>query len=1324
MSRFPRGFSATLAHPTPLSFALLAGFLLTGPVPLAVAAITSDGNVVPLAFTWDNSTYGYVGDTASGTVTVDGNSGLLSSYCYIGYRSTGSGVVNVSGDGASWINHAMLYVGCSGSGVLSITNGGYVSCDYTYLGYNPGATGVVTVDGPRSKWTNSEGLYVGDSGSGSLSITRGGTVTNGSGCIGCNSGSTGTVSVDGVGSTWANTGSLNLGYYSGRGSLSITNGGAVSSCGSYLGSNFGSTGIVTVDGRGSTWTNTDSLFLGYDSGGGSLGITNGGCVFVKRKTYLGGATGSSASISFGNSGGTLTTGSLYFTSSASFTGTGTINTCGLVGDVDLVFDSSHGAKQTITLQQPGQDIAVKLDVTGGSGVLGDLGVGQSDAGAAFLTIRDGVKVQSDCGYIGYLNGSKGVATVTGSGSSWNNASSLYVGYAGSGTLSIGGGGSVSSGSCTLGSASTTGVVTVDGAGSRLTAASLNVAVDGGGTLSITNGGCVSIAGATIFSVNAGVTGILDFGAQGGTLTTQMLYASEISGTGTISTQGIVGDVDLLFDATNGMKQTSLIHRPGANVTLNLDLDSSLPLGIGSKNSGSLTIKDGVTLNSRVGYVGYRSGSAGVAIVAGSGSTWNANNGDLNVGYSGSGTLSITGGGSVTSGVGRIGYNPGSAGVVIVDGIGSQWTSSYGNTDNYPWFSVGSSGGGTLSISNGGSVISSNTDIAHAPGSTGLATVDGAGSTWTPAILTVANYGGTGTLSITNGGRVTTSAGAYIGSFPGTVGTVKVDGVGSNWSSGGGWFFVGGWTSGNGNATLSITNGGSVSSIYDVYIGASTGSTGMVTVSGSGSTWTVGGEIYQGGDPLHGGSFGGGSATLSITNGGRVSSSAGCIGSSSHAFGTATVDGVGSIWNAGTSLSVGYGSYGNTGTGLLSITNGGSVSSTNAAILPFSRVIVDGVGSTWTTHYAVPIGGTLSITNGGNVNCGAGTTTIGYYSGAPTTVTVDGAGSTWNCDALCISTSSKVALSITNGAGVSSSYAQVGISSGSTGTVRLDGSGSTWTNNGYLSCGTSSTLFITGGANLTTASITTSISSPLTIDVGRGSLLNIAGSSSSAGGICNLRVLAGAGVPADGIKYSPISAPTWSGRPTAHLYQGIGGTWDATDHTFTASSIVSGTSGLAVALNLMSIQRALVDDNSPGGTGWEVGASFVAGTSTTNITFTATVMDNTVLDILRDQLPTDESVTNGWTFATTNYTVSPTNPLYLSFKIGGGHSTGDFEVWHYVGTTWSKYDASDLTYDGTYASFTATGLSGYAMSAVPEPGTLALLAAGLFGLLAHACRKRK
>ena len=93
--------------------------------------------------------------------------------------------------------------------------------------------------------------------------------------------------------------------------------------------------------------------------------------------------------------------------------------------------------------------------------------------------------------------------------------------------------------------------------------------------------------------------------------------------------------------------------------------------------------------------------------------------------------------------------------------------------------------------------------------------------------------------------------------------------------------------------------------------------------------------------------------------------------------------------------------------------------------------------------------------------------------------------------------------------------------------------------------------------------------------------------------------------------------------------------------------------------------------------------------------------------LGSKLAANESALSGWTFLTSNYTVSATNPIYLSLDVGPGYSSDDFNLWHYDGSVWTNYAPIDLMYDGTYASFTATGLSGYAVSAVPKPGTLVL-----------------
>jgi T5SS/PEP-CTERM-associated repeat protein/autotransporter-associated beta strand protein len=288
----------------------------------------------------------------------------------------------------------------------------------------------------------------------------------------------------------------------------------------------------------------------------------------------------------------------------------------------------------------------------------------------------------------------------------------------------------------------------------------------------------------------------------------------------------------------------------------------------------------------------------------------------------------------------------------------------------------------------------------------------------------------------------------------------------------------------GTGTLTIQNGGALSNQYG-FIGydPNPGSTGTVTVSGAGSSWTNSGALAVGY---------GGTGTLTIQNGGAVSNSIGDIGYNPGSTGTVTVSGAGSSWTNSSDLSVGYG-----GTGTLTIQNGGAVSNGIGYIgnNPGSTgtVTVSGAGSSWTNSSDLYVGtGTLTIQNGGAVSNGIGY--IGYNPGSTGTVTVSGAGSSWtNSGALAVGFSGTGALTIQHGGTVVSNT--VGLIGGfGSGTVRVDGAGSSWTNSGALFVG----LFGTGTLTVANGG-TVSVSGTVTIASQAGSTgtLNIGAASGQA-----------------------------------------------------------------------------------------------------------------------------------------------------------------------------------------------------------------------------------
>ncbi|MFK4498602.1 T5SS/PEP-CTERM-associated repeat protein [Bradyrhizobium japonicum] len=490
------------------------------------------------------------------------------------------------------------------------------------------------------------------------------------------------------------------------------------------------------------------------------------------------------------------------------------------------------------------------------------------------------------------------------------------------------------------------------------------------------------------------------------------------------------------------------------------------LWVGISGTGTLTIQNGGTMsNSVLGVLGHIAGSTGTATVDGAGSSW-TNSGDLYLGNGGTGTLTIRNGGAVSNGISFLGFRVGSTGTATVDGVGSSWANS---TNLF----VGYYGIGTLTIQNGGAVSNIVGVLGNNVGSAGTATVDGAGSAWTNSGDLKVGNSGTGTLTIQNGGAVSNAVGV-LGFNGGSTGTATVDGAGSAWTNSGD-LRVGD----SGTGTLTIQNGGAVSDA-DGYVGLNAGSTGTATVDGVGSSWTNSSTLKVGVA---------GTGTLTIQNGGTVSNAGiGMLGVNAGSTGTVTVDGAGSSWTNSGNVYVGV-----LGTGTLTIRNGGAVSSPGVVTIgelagSTGTVTVDGAGSTFTNSGLV-VGsfgtGTLTIQNGGKAN------TYTSYINAGTT-TVNGAGSSWtNSGNLSVGNSRAGTLTIENGGAVSNVIGWIGVNAGSTGTVTVDGAGSSWANSGTLFVGNSGTgtLTIANGGAVSIVSgmqIATSAGSTGTLNIGAAS----------------------------------------------------------------------------------------------------------------------------------------------------------------------------------------------------------------------------------------------
>ena len=470
-------------------------------------------------------------------------------------------------------------------------------------------------------------------------------------------------------------------------------------------------------------------------------------------------------------------------------------------------------------------------------------------------------------------------------------------------------------------------------------------------------------------------------------------------------------------------------------------------------------------------IGDLSGTTGVVTL----STTNAHpaswtvTGVLQVGESGTGTINISNAATLTNTTGQtlIGSNSTGIGTVTVDGVGSLWNeqataSSVGSAP----IVVGNSGTGTLTITNG-AMVETTGNLGHFvigfdTGSHGTVTVGSAGSP---------NLANSSTL--TNNFGLNTPGSLFVGYM--------------------------------GTGTLTINSDGVVNGFNGATLGAQLGSHGTVTVNG-GSLDVTAGMAGASADSLIVGSFGLG--TLTVQNAGTVTSAAVSIADQAGSAGSsATVTGTGSTWNIGGALTVGNGDTGSLSVlagGAVTITGGGEVNIGNIVGANASgTVLVDNAtlranGSFIGVGQLGNSGNTMTVQNGGKATSDGGA--IGGGAGFSSTgvVTVTGAGSLWdaardisgNVDAsfsqLVIDNPvNMTGLVIKAGGQVIDGFGMVGDSSpnGTVNTVTVDGAGSKWTNLSQLTVGvgvfssfgfgpdaSTGVINITGGAQVSSPSI--------------------------------------------------------------------------------------------------------------------------------------------------------------------------------------------------------------------------------------------------------------
>jgi T5SS/PEP-CTERM-associated repeat protein len=222
-----------------------------------------------------------VGLSGPGNSVVITNGGqILGTFVYVGNASSGNSML-VTGPGSILSGNCYVYTGNQGNNnTFTLAKGAAVSDKFCYISYAAGSSNnAVLITDPNSSWQNSYSVYDGfDGGAGSLTLSNGATLAGVEGVLGYDPTSrNNNALVTGGGSTWNDSDNMYVGYSGPANNLVISNGGWVNSQSGTEGFSPGSdSNNVMIVGAGSVWTNYNEAYIGYSGSGNNLVISNGG----------------------------------------------------------------------------------------------------------------------------------------------------------------------------------------------------------------------------------------------------------------------------------------------------------------------------------------------------------------------------------------------------------------------------------------------------------------------------------------------------------------------------------------------------------------------------------------------------------------------------------------------------------------------------------------------------------------------------------------------------------------------------------------------------------------------------------------------------------------------------------------------------------------------------------------------------------------------------------------------------------------------------------------------------------------------------------------